>query len=113
MHFVLQTRESNCIAVGIKLIVKLEHHAQGIFRARKGLQMPGVLSKEVAALDNLQTQIRDVAELGYVGGDFEDFTGAQRRARVRGWDTMVGLGCFWNRGWRGNCRRVVRRYQRG
>src|SRR5260221_8109524 len=73
--------------------------------------MPGVLSKEVAALDNLQTQIRDVAELGYVRGEFEDFTGAQKHARVGGRDAIIVLGCFLKPGWLGNCRRVVPRDQ--
>src|SRR5258708_9452915 len=80
MHFVLQARESGCIAVGIKLIVKLEYHAQRILRAREGLQVPGSLPEEVATVDNLQTQISDIAEIRHVGGKFEHFTKAQRRA---------------------------------
>jgi hypothetical protein len=55
------------------------------------LQVPGILSEEVAAIDNLQTQISHVGELRYIGGEFEHFTGAQRHTCVCGRGTIARL----------------------
>ena len=81
MHFILQAGKRGGVAVGVKLVVLFEYHAQGILRARKCLQVPGILPKEIAALYDLQTQIGDVAHLGYIGGKFQNFTGAEGRFR--------------------------------
>jgi hypothetical protein len=61
MHFILKTREVSGVAVGVKLVVQFEHHAQGILRARECLQVPRAFSEKIAALDDLEAQIRNVA----------------------------------------------------
>src|SRR3982074_266575 len=81
MHFILQAGERGSIAVGVKLIVQLEHHAQGVLGTRERLKMPCALSKKVTALDDLKAQIRHVAQLGDVRSKFENFAGVQKRCR--------------------------------
>jgi len=56
--------------------------------------MPRIFSKKIAALDDLQTQIRDVAQLGDVSRKFQDFAGMQRRCSFSQSRPVCGIDWF-------------------
>jgi len=60
--------------------------------------MPGAFSKKIAALDDLQAQVRNVTQLGDIGRKFQDFAGMQRRSCFYRAGPIRGFYRFWRRG---------------
>ena len=82
MHLVLQARHRPRVAVGIKLVVEHEHHAQRILGMRKRLQVPGILPQKVFSLSDLQPDGRNVIHRRHARRIFQHFPCSHRQPRI-------------------------------
>ena len=83
MHFILHAGEVTGRAVGIELIVQLEYHAQRILRVGKGLQVPGLLARNLLLAVDHQAQAGDVVHFGHAAGKLQYFAGDRSEPWLR------------------------------
>jgi len=76
VHFILHAHQRVRVAVGIKLVVQREYHAQRILRVRERLQVPRIFAQEIPLLRHFQTQIRNAIQLRYIRGILPRFARA-------------------------------------